>query len=1349
MPIAQLATYLAMDRRQGLVDGFSLPDRMTGSALLADISGFTPLTEALVDHLGARRGAEELTKLLNTVYTGLVSRVHHFGGSIVCFIGDALIACFPDDSGLRALACGLQMQRVMKQFQALPAPHGGRVNLAMKAAVAVGPMRRFLVGSPEIRLIDVLAGKTIDRLSDAEHTANPGDVVASPEVIRRLGNRLVVDEWRGRIGVIAGLRENVATPSWPKLTAEGVAPAALQPYLLSPVYQRVTAGQGDFLSELRPVAAIFLKFDGIDYDGDDAAGKKLNAYTAWVQSEVRRFGGHVLLLTTADKGSHLYAVFGALEAHEDDCQRAVAAAKALLEVPKELHYIKGTQIGVSYGRARVGAYGGETRHTYGALGDVVNLAARLMGIAPVGEIRCSETVVKRSEEHWEFEALEAVQLKGMSRPQPVYRPLGRSLEMTSSGNEFVGRQDELGVLIAALAEAKTGSRRIQLIEGDAGIGKSRLVDELIRVAEEEGFSCLFGAGDSIEQHTPYRAWRDILTVLLDLDVGTSAQQRREIVLKRIVQLDPSAADRAPLLNDILALDLRESAQTISYAPEVRQKSLAALVGDLVTQYASAHPVLLILDDAHWLDSLSWELTTSVARSLAQLPSLLVLSHRPFGELEPAGLSALAGLSNANRLALGALPLEATLMLAACQIGLPASALPDAVGELLAERAEGNPFYARELVNALLDTEQIYIEAGRCTMIGDSQALRESVPSTLEGIVLSRLDRLPTEEQLTMKVASVIGRSFLLRTLQNVYPSQVEGGELRNHLEDTTRRRLTLLESDDPEPSYSFQHIVTQQVAYDTLLFEQRRGLHRDVAGWYEQAHADNLSPHYPLLVFHWNRAGQEELECRYCQLAGQQAAGQYANTEAEMYLTRALKLLEEMGEDANSERRFELLRQRVQVFAILGRVDEERTDLDAVLAIAGMSQDVSKQGEVLVDWSDFHNRCGQYDEALDCGYTALRAMQEAETAEGEARVLTQLANTFEAQGEFENAREKVRSALSIFRDAGVTDGEAASLKSLGIISTRLGELPQAMEHFEAARELYRQVGDRKGEADILGNLGALSYYLGDYETTIRYTEQAQPMFEDMGNRIGSAKCLSNLGNSYSALGAFDDALHYHERSLTVYQQLQDVNSCADAYANIGNAHHAIGVKGFPELSMRTHDANESLTQSIECHTEALQLRRQIGARGGEAVCLFSLGSVYSTIGDLDQAESSLRMSEAMSQELGLARLSMRCASALARVRLKSNDVAGALAESELVMEWLGDQILPDADEMCFTHFMVLLAAGERELAVPYLKAAHDSFAGRLSSVRDEELREKIHAVNREIIDAWKDYGRGSASENLA
>lgn len=1336
MIVAKLAAYLAMDRRHALLSETDVPVHFSGAALLADISGFTLLTEALVEHLGPRRGAEELTSLLNTVYTDLVSRVHHFGGSVVCFIGDALIACFTEDDGIRALACGLQMQRVMQQFKGMSAAHGGRINLSMKAAVAVGTMHRFQVGDPTIRQMDVIAGATIDRLSVAEHAANPGDVAASPEVIRRLGNRVVVDEWRGRVAVVCGLREPATPQGWPDLDLETLLSAeALRPHLLEPVYQRVSAEQGDFLAELRPVAAIFLKFSGIDYDQDPEAEDKLNAYTGWVQSEVKRHGGHVLLLTTADKGSHLYAVFGALEAHEDDCHRAVATAKALLEVPETLGFITDTQIGVSYGRARVGAYGGETRRTYGALGDVINLAARLMSIAPAGEIRCSQSIVDRSKEQWSFESLDAVQLKGMSHLQAVYRPNMRTQTAFSSEGALVGRKDELDALCAALEDAKGGSRRIQLMEGEAGIGKSRLVDELTRVAKADGFTCLFGAGDSIEQHTPYLAWRGILSAACGLNEALLPSERRERVHSCLASID--AAHRAALLNGILGLDLPETAWTQALAPEVRQESLAALMGELLAHVAATHPLLLVLDDVHWLDSLSWDLAVSVARSLAQSSALLVLTHRFYGELEPVELTLLSNLTGASRLRLGPLPSEATLMLAATQLGLSREALPDAVARLIKERSEGNPFYARELMSALLDSGQLAVSDGACVIEGDATVLLESVPSTLEGVVLSRLDRLPDDEQLTMKVASVIGRSFLVLAVERAYPSSIERTEIIRHLADTTRRRLTMKEFENLESGYAFSHVVTQQVAYETLLFEQRRTLHRNVAKWIEETYKDELSMQYPVLVFHWKRAGREDLEFRYCRLAGDHAAKTYANAEAALYYSRALELLDELREPKHSETRFEILSRRVKILALLGRVEEERADLEALLAMAAKAGDLQRRGDVLVGWADHHNRCGQFEQALDSGTVALDSLRQVGSVKGEAQALTTLGKTFEEQGEFPQAREHVERALKIFEQSENVAGQAASMKSLGIIHARLGELPQAMERFNEARELYRQVGDRKGEADILGNLGALNYYLGDYEACIEYTQKAQPMFEEMGNRSGSARCLSNLGNSYSALGAFDDALRVHEQSLDIYHQLEDENSCADSYTNLGNAYHALGVAGYPELLVAREDENEHLRSAVKHHQDAMAIRERIGNRAGVAVSHLNLGSVFLCIGELKRASSHLSQAMELIQELGMELYAARALAALARVSLQAGETQSAVEYSSRAIEQLKDQDQFLSDEVQFTQYLVLQAAGREAEAEPFLDRAHASVIARANGLSKVGFKNSFLAMYHEVLAAWE------------
>jgi len=972
------------------------------------------------------------------VYTSLVDRVHHFGGSIVCFIGDALVAHFDGDEGLRAVACGLQMQRAMGEFQAVPLPQGGRVSLAMKAAVEAGNLRRLLVGDPGICRIEVVAGETIDRLTDAEHLTERGEVLVGPRVARRIGRDLVIDQWRGRAGVVTAVRENVRPAPWPELSAEAVSSDALRPYVLPEIHERIASGHGSFLAELRPIAALFLRFEGLDYDGDDAIAEKLDAVTTWAQSVTAKYGGHVLMLTTADKGSHLYAAFGALEAHEDDADRAVAAALELSAPPEDLGFIEDVRIGVSQGRVRVGGYGGEARHTYGALGDTVNLAARLMGVAPPGEVRCS-AAIEAAASGFVFEGLPAVALKGMREPQAVFRPTGRGRARAgASQGSLIGRAQEVGLLSEALEDAVAGARRIVLIEGEAGIGKSRLIDELHRLASDAGARWLFGAASGIEQQTPYRAWRDLIEDLFDLEGTQDPQARRDRVVEQVAAVDPAFVDRAPLLNDILPLGFAETALTRSYDPQLRQEGLASLVGDLLLFRTAAEPAVLAFDDVHWMDSLSWELALSVARTLSAAPVLIALTHRTLSDPIPRPYTSLASLADASALQLGALPPEEAIAIAAAGLGLRSEALPDEVNALLRERSEGNPFYALELINALRDQNLLDVEDGACVLTGDADALRESVPQTLEGVILSRIDLLPSEAQLTLKAASVIGRGFLLRTLDDVSPDGAERSVLRDRLRETGRRRLTLLETEEPEPAYAFEHAVTQYVAYDTLLYEQRRALHREVAGWIESEYAEDLLAQVPLLVVHWNRAGHEENERRYCRLAGEQAASQSANVEALGYFDREVELVEQLDRDRASTRRFEALRSRSGILAILGQVDEEREDLEALRAIseAGGAQRI---GSVALLWSDFHRRGGRFAEAIEEAEGGLELLRTIGDPERVARALTCIGRSLEGLGRFAEARGRIEDAVAIYRGTKELEGLAGeAIRTLGIGAVRRG-----------------------------------------------------------------------------------------------------------------------------------------------------------------------------------------------------------------------------------------------------------------------------------------------------------------------
>ena len=430
--------YVPMDRRQALARGGApLAERTRGAALFADISGFTPLTASLARELGRRRGAEELTRLLDQVYGALIAEVHRYRGSVVGFSGDAITCWLDGDDGLRAIACGLAMQEAMTRLETVATPTGTSFTLAVKIAAVTGPVRRFLVGDPELHNLEVLAGRTLDHLALAEHHTQRGEVLISAAIAREAGERITIAAWRedkasgARFAVVDSLHEPVPDQPWPELPPGSLSDEQSRPWLLPAVYRRMQSGTPQFLAELRPAVALFLHFGGIDYDDDEQAGKKLDDYVGWVQALIEPYEGSLIQLTLGDKGCYLYAAFGAPVAHSDDETRAVRAALALQTPPPELHYITSIQIGVAQGQMRTGSYGSPSQRTYGILGDKTNLAARLMQAAD-GGILCDEAVVQGAQAHLAFDALPPVQVKGRTDPVPVYRPTGERLPRTES-----------------------------------------------------------------------------------------------------------------------------------------------------------------------------------------------------------------------------------------------------------------------------------------------------------------------------------------------------------------------------------------------------------------------------------------------------------------------------------------------------------------------------------------------------------------------------------------------------------------------------------------------------------------------------------------------------------------------------------------------------------------------------------------------------------------------------------------------------------------------------------------------------------------------------------------------------
>ncbi len=355
----ELQIYIPMDRRQALYARTTLLTETDGVVLFADISDFTPMTAMLSKEFGRPRGAEEITRLINQIFAALIEEVHAFGGSVISFGGDAITCWFDDqeigdpparplfhDARLRAMVCGLYMQTALLQFEYSTGKIAMDVKPSIKVAIVSGTARRFLVGNPEIQYLEALVGQPLSKLERAEHLVRRGEVLADRASFERHSERFTVSETRtdpetgDEYAVIENLKELVPPSPWRDIPERALAHETCRPWVHPTVYRHVLSSTRQFLSELRPAAALFLRFQGLDFETDPGAGDQLDAYIRWVQGVVHEEEGAILQLSFGDKGSYLYATFGAPVMHDDDAARAVRAGLRLLEKPDRFRSIR-------------------------------------------------------------------------------------------------------------------------------------------------------------------------------------------------------------------------------------------------------------------------------------------------------------------------------------------------------------------------------------------------------------------------------------------------------------------------------------------------------------------------------------------------------------------------------------------------------------------------------------------------------------------------------------------------------------------------------------------------------------------------------------------------------------------------------------------------------------------------------------------------------------------------------------------------------------------------------------------------------------------------------------------------
>lgn len=1229
-----LATYLPRLQIRLLEDGgwASNPRgarSFPGAVLVVDISGFTELT-AQFEQRG-KLGAEQLSGILRDYFRRLTDIIVRYGGDVVSFAGDAALAVWPATDGAALTSCtshclqaAVEIQREIEKR----APEQ-EVTLRQRAAIAAGQLHATCLGANGEKRLFLLAGEPLREAGVVLREIATGEVALAESAQGHLGNALAQGKRVSGSLIVNALSANLQLEP-PALDLTIAPKQSLRDYVSAFVSDRVLAGLGEWLSEFRTVTVLFAGFP----DFDATQGEHLLQLDPAIQSVqhiLQRYEGAVYQFLMDDKGLALIGAFGLPpRAHEDDALRGVHAAVEI-EAALKSQGIRGS-IGVATGSSFCGIYGSPARRQYTALGRPMNIAARLMQAAD-GGLLCDFSTTSLVERHhkFNFQQLDPLQVKGSSAPLAVYRPTpshsdtlwtsaaARVRQPLQTG--MIGRSRERQALAKAIERLQ--AERVSslfLLEGEAGMGKSRLIEELREEAHARQLTCLIAVGQAIEQSIGYHAWRPVFASAFGLtnDYET-AERRRQRVLG---QLSPELRSVSALLNVALPFDFPETVATRELQGEARADAARRLLVEVLKAYLAGEPVVLVLDDAHWFDSASWGLARLVVEQLH--PAVIVLAARPATDVPIRDYEELRKLPSVHHLALEPLSSDDVLQLVCQRLGVKTMLQP--IAQYVLRQTQGNPLFIEELVYALRDSGAIEIRNAECRLgprLADSSNSIEELfrqlrmPETVPGIITSRIDRLSPSQQMLLKVASVIGRSFPLAALREVHPAEAEKARLPQLLEELDKHQILLpLAAEE----YGFRHPLLQEVVYESIPVALRQQLHRATAEYYERAHSGSVESYAALLAQHWTAAAVAPKAVHYSALAGEQALKNFAILEAVRFLTNAVALENQVRNSTGGANDFRL---RAHWELLLGsayvswsKYDEAREHLEQGLKLAGhpmprsMVRGViallaeaarqvrirfSRPGRAMGDderraqleltraYEGLMEIYYLTDKPVLCLYSVLRGLNLAEPAGSSPELARCYSSTAALLGFMSFAgwaNAYFARALTTGEQAADSSAQAWVFMAKGVYLAGLGQRAAAGENLQQSIEIYDRLGDARHGDDARANLTATCYLHGEFANSLELANRIYRSALVRRDTRVQAECVRWRAYNLFALGRFSE----------VPGAIDELDSLRSSTVKLGGYHRKQDVATLTAL-LRLNDGDHK--QALEKAQLALELMRTV------------------------------------------------------------------------------------------------------------------------------------------------------------
>lgn len=1059
-----------------------------GTLVFMDISGFTAMSERLAKK--GKIGAEEVTDVLDEQFTALLEAAYAEGGSLLKFGGDAMLLLFTDAGHeIRGCRAAAHMRRRLQRSGKI-ATSAGNVRLRMSVGVHSGDVHLFLVGSSHRELI--VTGPSVTRTVEMESAASAGEIRISAETASAIPREYLAEAPSGSwllVKAPSAPEQRKEAPTFRELAAaERYVPAAIRARLAS-----ASAPE----SEHRRAVVCFIHYEGVDAlldeDGLGAVQSALGELVETVQQATDEYGLCFLASDIDRDGGKLILTAGVPTTSGSDEEAMLRAVRHILDARSALPL----RIGINAGAVFAGDIGPAYRRTYTVMGDTVNLAARLMARAEAGQVITVPAVVERSRTAYEIVPLEPFTVKGKAKPitaVAVEEQRGRRDEDEGGRLPLIGREQELNLLLATLEDVRSGRRAIIDLAGDAGMGKSRLVEELKARAEVTSFETTC---EQYESSTPYYPLRRLLAALLDLDVRDSSTLEHRL-REAVERVAPALVEWLPLIAMPFDLTVASTAAVERVAPRFRQGQTHRVLTD-VFRAAAPGTALFLVEDAHWMDDATREFFAALMGACPDKPWLHLFTRQP-----DAG--PIADFAD-DAVTIVLEPLSATEAEALATAALGDAALSLHGLKEVAARGAGNPFFLREL------TELALGPGG-----GDSE-----LPETVDALLKRQLDRLAPDERRVLRYASVVGQVFNVGLLEESLGELLDGP-----IEPACQRLGGFLERTG-RGLYRFRHTLVRESAYGSLPFRVRRDLHTRLGLSIERRQGRRVDTRAELLSLHFHRAHAYEKALRYSQVAGDRAKAKSANVEAAEFYRRAIDAASHVGNVSADDQAtlYESLGDVCELAAMYG---------DAARALASARRCLGPRGEtrrLLRKEGVVRERLGKYAQAIRWYGRGLQA-----PGEGDVRELHELELAYAGirfrQGRYGDCAQWCRRVISSAEGAGDRASLAHAYYLLDHSYTMLGSA-EAGTYRSLALPVFEELGDLVGQANVLNNLGVSASIDGDWDEALEFFRRSKNARERVGDIVGAATATNNIGEVLLDRGFMSEAEPLFREALRVWR----------------------------------------------------------------------------------------------------------------------------------------------------------------------------------------------------------------------